>query len=324
MCSGSEPQTQIEAAEPSSDNAVKCSSSGQTSPSCRLLLLESSSPIRASEPQPPEAVTDEDSEGQGKGGSVGDEVLPSVRVGSEYQASLPNGGKEIVPGRGPRPPTLLYAPGEASASSAAAGSDQASGDGAVSNGGASGAAEGSSPPTVFFSFPLPPTRPSSAAGNPEGSTLHDVVEEKQLQWQLERLGFTHHAEPLPAALHPIPRGAEWTAEERRAFDECLSRHGKRFRAMVPELPGRTVAELVEAYYKFKTHKRIRNVDATQLTRPVRQGTCGDCSPISRGSPMYSVSSHDEGSARFPAHFVRKARYGRRNPLVSPSCTTTFT
>jgi hypothetical protein len=276
-CSGSEPRTQTEVAELGSGNAVRCSSSGKSSPSRRLLLLQSS-PTAASKPQLPEAITDDESEEQTKGVREVDEMVPRVRIGREYQVVLPQRGEEFDHGREPRQPTLLYAPGGTSLPSGPPGSGQISGNDPMSARDASGAAGSSLLAHCFFLFPLPPTRPSSAVGRPAGSTLHDVVEEKQLRWQLERLGFTHHAEILPAALRRAPRGGDWSAQERRAFDECLSRHGKRFREMVPELPGRTVAELVEAYYKFKTHKRFSQIDATQATRNVRQGTCGECPP----------------------------------------------
>lgn len=219
-------------------------------------------------------------------------MLPSVRVGLEYQAILPKAGKEIAHGREPRQPTLLYAPSDTSSSSVPLGFNQISRNGAVSDRNVSSAAEGSMLADRFFTFPLPQTRPSSAAGHPEGSTLHDMVEEKQMRWQLERLGFTHHAEALPAALRRTPRGGDWSTQERRAFEECRSRHGKRFREMVPVLPGRTVAELVEAYYKFKTHKRLSQIDATQATRNVRQGTCGECLPT---SPRSSLKDRDHPS-----------------------------
>ena len=41
--------------------------------------------------------------------------------------------------------------------------------------------------------------------------------------------------------------------------------------MLPELPGRTVADLVEAYYRtHKTHNHINKIDTHQQTRNVRE------------------------------------------------------
>jgi len=266
---------------------MRCKASGHSSPVRQRRSLLQCSPSAGAKPQWPQPdgtqqTQPADQEQEGEGGEPGEKDAPRVRVGDEFQAAVPTLNTPLLArdGKGPRPPTLLYAPGGGSellAAAAAAKDAARRGPGAHADAQDMGA--GSAQAERFFVFPLPPpsrgmSGPGAVVGSPDGPLLRDVVEEKRLRWQIEQLGFTQCANPIPPALRVPGRGRDWSAQERRIFEECLHRHGKRFRDMVPELPGRTVAELVEAYYRFKTHKRLSQIDATQATRNVRQGSCG--------------------------------------------------
>ena len=130
----------------------------------------------------------------------------------------------------------------------------------------------------FFLFPLPPPvdkTPTSSFRSMyggEGPSRLAQLHERKLKFRLEQLGFTHLREPLPPQLETPP--LQWTSAEAALFGERLSRLGKRFREFLPEFPGRSMSELVEAYYcVHKSHKHLSKIDARQASRNVREGMC---------------------------------------------------
>ncbi|EOD34124.1 hypothetical protein EMIHUDRAFT_228762 [Emiliania huxleyi CCMP1516] len=136
--------------------------------------------------------------------------------------------------------------------------------------------------SLHLLFPLPAVEQFRAGMSAQrDANGGGPVEEKRLKWKLEELGFTQFSLPLPAPLRsakrretPSAEAREWSSAEAAVFGDCLARHGRRFRDMLPELPGRTVADLVEAYYRtHKTHNHINKIDTHQQTRNVREGMC---------------------------------------------------
>ena len=69
---------------------------------------------------------------------------------------------------------------------------------------------------------------------------------------------------IPEALRP--KSLSLTGKELKRFEDALKRHGKHFRKMMANLPGFTVAQLVEAYYNLECSVRKRIV----------QRRCGEC------------------------------------------------